>query len=358
MSTFNINDLAARVGIPIIDRLPEVLHTDPEPTPTRTHRPGKNVDMIGQEKIRVQLAMLLQAAQKRGEQPPHILFHGPSGLGKTTLAEIVAAETGGKLVRTTASAVNSPFKIAKELAQLGDGDVIFIDEVHGLSKIAMELLYTAMEDGRIEVSSGKGDRTKSISVELKAFVLVAATTAPGKLDPAFRGRFGFVASLEYYSDEALGKIIARVATKKGLDLAEGAALSLGRRSRGTPRHALHLLERAAGYATVVADEGEDVVIDEEAVANSLALAGIDSLGLTPDDRRFLQTLCVDHMGGPVGLANIANSIGVDHPTVVGMIEPFLLRAGLIKRGSRGRMSTPAAYEHLGLKAPITLAWAV
>jgi len=215
---FDINDLAARVGIPITDRLPEVLHTDPEPTPTRTHRPGKNVDMIGQEKIRVQLAMLLQAAQKRGEQPPHILFHGPSGLGKTTLAEIVAAETGGKLVRTTASAVNSPFKIAKELAQLEDGDVIFIDEVHGLSKITMELLYTAMEDGRIEVSSGKGDRTKSISVELKAFVLVAATTAPGKLDPAFRGRFGFVASLEYYSAEALGRIIARVAGKRGLTL--------------------------------------------------------------------------------------------------------------------------------------------
>jgi Holliday junction DNA helicase RuvB len=315
--------------------------------------------MIGQETIRVQLAMKLQAAKARGEQPPHILFHGPSGLGKTTLAEIVAAETGGQLVRTTASAVNSPFKIAKELAQLRDGDVIFIDEVHGLSKITMELLYTAMEDGRIEVSSGKGDRTKSISVVLKAFVLVAATTAPGKLEPAFRGRFGFVASLEYYSDEDLGRIIERVAAKKvaagkGLPLAAGAALALGRRSRGTPRHALHLLKSASDYATVMGDP----VIDEDTVANSLALAGIDSLGLTPDDRRFLQSLCVDHMGGPVGLANISNSIGVDMPTVVGMIEPFLLRAGLIKRGSRGRMATPAAYQHLGLDAPITLAWAV
>ena len=346
------------MGIPITDRVPEVLHTDPEPTPTRTHRPATNVDMIGQEKIRVQLAMLLQAAKKRGEQPPHILFHGPPGLGKTTLAEIVAAETGGKLVRTTASAVNSPFKIAKELAQLEDGDVIFIDEVHGLSKITMELLYTAMEDGRIEVSSGKGERTKSISVTLKQFVLVAATTVPGKLDQAFRGRFGFVASLEYYSAEALGTIIARVAGKRGLNLVEGAALALGRRSRGTPRTALHLLGSAADYATLIADEGDEPVIDEDAVADSLALAGIDSLGLTPDDRRFLESLCVDHTGGPVGLANIANSIGVDHPTVVGMIEPFLLRAGLIKRGSRGRMATPAADEHLGLTAPITLAWAV
>jgi Holliday junction DNA helicase RuvB len=332
----DLQGLAARVGIPITGRVPEVLHTDPEPIPTRTHRPAKNVEMIGQEKIRVQLAMLLQAAKKRGEQPPHILFHGPPGLGKTTLAEIVASETGGRLVRTTASAVNSPFKIAQELAPLQDGDVIFVDEVHGLSKITTELLYTAMEDGRIEVSTGKGERTRSISVTLNAFVLVAATTAPGKLDPAFRGRFGFVASLEYYSAEALGTIIARVAAKKGLTLAEGAALALGRRSRGTPRHALHLLQSALEYATVMAEDGDEAVIDKDAVADSLALAGIDGLGLTPDDRRFLTTLCVDHMGGPVGLANLSNSIGVDMPTVVGMIEPFLLRAGLIKRGSRGR----------------------
>src|SRR5918993_4844909 len=297
---FDINDLAARVGIPITDRLPEVLHTDPEPTPTRTHRPGKNVDMIGQEKIRVQLAMLLQAAQKRGEQPPHILFHGPSGLGKTTLAEIVAAETGGKLVRTTASAVNSPFKIGKELAQLADGDVIFIDEVHGLSRLTMELLYTAMEDGRIEISSGKGDRIKSISVTLATFTLVAATTMPGKLDPAFRGRFSYVASLDYYTAAALGTIIERAAAKRGLVLAEGAALTLGEHSRGTPRTALHLLAQAADYAVVT----EEPEITPDLVLDSLALHGIDRLGLTRDDRRFLCAPCVDHMGGPVGLANL------------------------------------------------------
>src|SRR3954470_15987441 len=157
--------------------MPEVLQTDPEPTPTRTHRPGSVVEMIGQEEIRVQLAMRLRAAKLRGEQPGHMLFFGPPGLGKTTLAEIVAAETGGQLVRTTASAVNSPFKIGKELAQLVDGDVIFIDEVHGLSRLSMELLYTAMEDGRIEISSGKGDdQIKSISVTLARFTLVAATT--------------------------------------------------------------------------------------------------------------------------------------------------------------------------------------
>jgi Holliday junction DNA helicase RuvB len=248
--------------------------------------------------------------------------------------------------------VNSPFKIGKELAQLADGDVIFLDEVHGLSRLTMELLYTAMEDGRIEISSGTGDRTKSITVTLATFTLIAATTMPGKLDPAFRGRFSYVASLDYYTAAALGTIIERAAAKRGLVLAEGAALTLGERSRGTPRTALHLLAQAADYA-VVTGEPE---ITPDVVLDSLALHGIDRLGLTRDDRRFLDALCVDHMGGPVGLANLANSIGVDMPTVVGMIEPFLLRAGLIKRGSRGRMATPAAYAHLGLKAPVTLAW--
>ena len=354
---FDLQALAGRVGISVTDRpqtVPKALQTDPEPTPTLTHRPGSVVEMIGQEEIRVQLAMRLRAAKVRGKQPGHMLFFGPPGLGKTTLAEIVAAETDGQLVRTTASAVNSPFKIGKELAQLVDGDVIFVDEVHGLSRLTMEMLYTAMEDGRIEISSGKGDRTRSISVTLATFTLAAATTMPGKLDPAFRGRFGYVASLDYYSGAALGTIIERAAVKRALVLAEGTALTLGERSRGTPRTALHLLTQAADYAVVT----EEPEITPDVVLDSLALHGIDGLGLTRDDRRFLEALCVDHMGGPVGLANLANSIGVDLPTVVGMIEPFLLRAGLIKRGSRGRMATPVAYQHLGLKAPVTLAWAV
>jgi Holliday junction DNA helicase RuvB len=264
----------------------------------------------------------------------------------------VAAETGGQLVRTTASAVNSPFKIGKELAQLTAGDVIFIDEVHGLNRLTMELLYTAMEDGRIDISSGKGDRIKSISVTLATFTLVAATTAPGKLDPAFRGRFSYAASLDYYTAAALATIIERAAAQRGLVLAEGAALTLAERSRGTPRTALHLLGQAADYAVVT----EEPAITSDLVLDSLALHGIDRLGLPRDDRRFLQALCVDHMGGPVGLATLANSIGVDMPSVVGMIEPFLLRAGLIKRGPRGRMATKAAYAHLGLKPPVALAW--
>jgi holliday junction DNA helicase RuvB len=277
-TTFDLQALAGRVGISVTDRsqtVPKALQTDPEPTPTRTHRPGSVVEMIGQEEIRVQLAMRLRAATLRGEQPGHILFFGPPGLGKTTLAEIVAAETGGQLVRTTASAVNSPFKIGKELAQLADGDVIFIDEVHGLSRLTMELLYTAMEDGRIEISSGKGERTKSITVTLATFTLVAATTMPGKLDPALRGRFGYVASLDYYTGAALGTIIERAAAKQGLVLAEGAALTLGERSRGTPRTALHLLTQAADYAVVT----EEPEITPDVVLDSLALHGIDGLGL-------------------------------------------------------------------------------
>ena len=178
---------------------------------------------------------------------------------------------------------------------------------------------------------------------------------PARLDPAFRGRFSYVASLDYYTPLALSTIIERAAAKQGLVLVEDAALTLGERSRGTPRTALHLLAQAADYAVVMSDDGT-VEIDSATVLDSLALHDIDHLGLTRDDRRFLQTLCVDHMGGPVGLANLANSIGVDMPTVVGMIEPFLIRAGLIKRGPRGRMATTAAYEHLGLKPPVTLAW--
>jgi holliday junction DNA helicase RuvB len=277
-TTFDLQALADRVGISVTDRpqtVPKALQTDPEPTPTRTHRPGSVVEMIGQEEIRVQLAMRLRAATLRGEQPGHILFFGPPGLGKTTLAEIVAAETGGQLVRTTASAVNSPFKIGKELAQLADGDVIFIDEVHGLSRLTMELLYTAMEDGRIEISSGKGERTKSITVTLATFTLVAATTMPGKLDPALRGRFGYVASLDYYTGAALGTIIERAAAKQGLVLADGAALTLGERSRGTPRTALHLLTQAADYAVVT----EEPEITPDVVLDSLALHGIDGLEL-------------------------------------------------------------------------------
>ena len=237
---FDLQALAGRVGITVADRpqaVPEALQLDPEPTPTRTRRPGSVVEMIGQEEIRVQLAMRLRAAARRGEQPGHMLFFGPPGLGKTTLAEIVAAETGGQLVRTTASAVNSPFKIGNELAQLQDGDVIFLDEVHGLSRLTMEMLYTAMEDGRIAISSGKGDRTKSITVTLATFTLVAATTVPGKLDPAFRGRFSYVASLDYYTAAALSTIIERAAAKRGLVLAEGAALTRasGPAARPAPR---------------------------------------------------------------------------------------------------------------------------
>lgn len=356
-TAFDMSDLASRVGIPITPEdkpeTPEVLDTPPEPTPTRTHRPTSVEEMLGQDRIRVQVSLKVKAAIARGKRVPHCLFEGPPGLGKTTLAAIIAAETAGKLVQTTASAVNTPFKMAKALAELEDGDVLFIDEVHGLTRLTMELLYTAMEDYRIEISSGKGDRVRAISVDLKAFVLAAATTLPGKLDPAFRGRFGYIANLEFYSDAALATIIERAAEKGGLTMANEAALALAKRSRGTPRNAIHLLDAAADYAVVGTDSAE---ITEDAVLNSLALHEIDKLGLTVNDRKYLTNLCVDHMGGPVGVANLSNCTGLDIPTIQTAIEPFLLRLALIKRGTRGRMATKAAYDHLGLKAPVTLAW--
>lgn len=355
-TAYDLTDLAARMGVPIsepVAEIPDELDPDPEPTPTRTYRPTSVEDMTGQDEIRVQLTVKVKAAIARGKSVPHCLFQGPPGLGKTTLAAIVAVETKGQLVLTTANALNSTLKMAKQLAELEDGDVLFIDEVHGLTRLTMELLYTAMEDYRIEISAGKGDRVRPVSVNLKRFILVAATTDPGKLVPAFRTRFGYEATLAYYSDDALAAIIERGAGKGGLVLGEGAALALAKRSRGTPRTATHLLDAAADYAVVATDSAE---ITEEAVLNSLGLHGIDTLGLTKDDRRYLDNLCVDHMGGPVGVANLSNCTGLDSPTIEKVIEPFLLRAGLIKRGTRGRMATKAAYEHLGLKVPVTLAW--
>jgi len=355
-TTFDLTDLAARLGTPIsepVAELPDELNSKPEPTPTRTHRPTSVEEMLGQDLIRVQVSMTVKAAVMRGKTVPHCLFQGPPGLGKTTLAAIIAHETGGKLTQTTASAVNTVLKMAKALAELEDGDVLFIDEIHGLPRLAMELLYTAMEDYRIEVSAGTGRRVQTRSVDLNRFILAGATTEPGKLAPAFRGRFGYVASLTFYTDAALATIIERAAKKGELTMGEGAALALAKRSRGTPRAAVHLLEAAADYAVTATDSPE---ITEDAALMSLSLHGIDDLGLTADDRTYLVNLCVDHMGGPVGVTNLATCTGLDTATIQTAIEPFLLRAGMIRRSSNGRMATKAAYAHLGLKAPVTLAW--
>lgn len=348
---------AAAVGIRLTE-LPPPLRLAPEPAePNHAARPDSVMDMVGQERVRVELAVMLKSARLRGRVPSHVLLYGPPGLGKTSLAEIVAHETGGKLVRASATAIQSPMKLARELAKLERGDVLFIDEIHGLSKKTCEVLYTAMEDFRIEVESTQaGDKACKGQIEvvqLEQFVLVGATTDPGRLPQPLLDRFGFKGALVHYSGGELAQIITRKAESDGVAIEDEAAVELGGRSRGTPRIALQLLDACQDYA-VTTTEDPSAPITVDVVAATLALKDIDSAGLTMTDQLVLMSLCVDHMGGPVGVNNLAASSGEEMHTVRDICEPWLLRAGFIKRTTRGRVATAAAYQHLGLKVPVGL----
>lgn len=360
---FDFNEVAKRVGVPVTPRALHVVDDqDAGPEESKAHRPASVVDMIGQETARVQLMTRLHAAKLRGEQPGHTLLEGPPGLGKTSMAEIIAHETGGKLVRAIASSVNTARMMGRELAQLNDGDVFFIDEIHGLSQATMELLYTAMEDGRIEITSGQGINQRSVSRDLAKFTLVGATTRSGKLTGPFRDRFALTLSLDYYSGDELARIIMRAAGKKATPIEPEAAHELGRRSRGTPRVALNLLDQVRDYTAAWYDDAA-AAITVATVHAALKLYEIDALGLDKDDLALLSCLCLDHAGGPIGLSNLAMSVGQDNKTVEDKIEPFLIRAGLVVRQIRGRVATPKAYDHLRevldnprIKAPLTLGW--
>lgn len=311
-------------------------------------RPRRLEDFIGQEVVRSQLSVVLRAALARGATPDHVLLSGPPGLGKTTLAMIIAAEVEGSLRLTSGPAIQHAGDLAAILSSLERSDVLFIDEIHRLARTAEEMLYLAMEDYRVDVVVGKGPGATSIPLTLPPFTVVGATTRAGLLPAPLRDRFGFTGHLEYYGPADLARIVARSADLLGVVIAPDAADELARRSRGTPRIANRLLRRVQDWAQVHGTPGR---LDLRATRDALAIFEVDVLGLDRLDRSVLHVLCTRFAGSPVGLTTLAVSVGEEPETIETVAEPFLFREGLIVRTPRGRMATQAAYEHLGLAVP-------
>ncbi|MGH9303168.1 MAG: Holliday junction branch migration DNA helicase RuvB [Acidimicrobiales bacterium] len=310
-------------------------------------RPKSLAEFVGQQELRERLSIVLEAARLRRQPADHLLFAGPPGLGKTTLAGIVAAEMGAGLRITSGPALVRTGDVAAILTDLQEGDVLFIDEIHRLGRAVEEVLYPAMEDFELDIVLGKGPTARSIRLELPAFTLVGATTRTGLVTGPLRDRFGFVARLDHYRHEELVQIVERCARLLSVEVSREGAEEIASRSRGTPRLAIHLLRRVRDYVEV---RGSGVVTLEAAEAG-LERFGVDTLGLDQVDRMILSTLCEGFAGRPVGLSTLAVSIGEEPETVEDVYEPFLLKAGLVHRTPRGRVATAAAYEHLGIAVP-------
>jgi Holliday junction DNA helicase RuvB len=349
-----LDSVASRMGLHVTAR--PVVESVPAPVvESKADRPRSVVEMIGQDRVRTQLMVRVRGAKLRGTHPGHVLLTGPPGLGKTSIAELVAQQTGGEMIRAIGSALSKPETLVATLNRLARGrtDVLFIDEVHELPQRTEELLYTVMEDGRVDVAVGSGARAGVRSVQLPEFILVGATTLPGLLSQPFRDRFASVFSLEYYSTNELTRIIEAAAQRAGAKIDTHAAGELARRSRGTARVALGLFRASWDYTVAMADS-TDVPITVDTVSQALELDEVDTLGLTRDDRSVLDCICRVHSGGPVGLDNLAATAGVDNRTLTGVIEPFLLREELIRRERVGRVATVKAFVHLGLDVPPAL----
>ena len=309
-------------------------------------RPQTLDDYIGQQKAKENLKVYIEAAKQRGEALDHVLFYGPPGLGKTTLAGIIANEMGTHLKVTSGPAIGKPGEMAAILSNLQEGDVLFVDEIHRLNRQVEEVLYPAMEDFAIDIMLGKDSSARSIRLDLPKFTLVGATTRVGLLTAPLRDRFGVIQRLEFYTPEELCVIVKRSAKVLGVEIDEEGAFEIARRSRGTPRLANRLLKRVRDFAQVKYDG----VITRHVADFALDILDVDKLGLDNNDRTLLLTLIQKFSGGPVGLETLAASIGEDSGTLEDVYEPYLLMNGLIMRTPRGRMATDLAYKHLGLDA--------
>ena len=311
-------------------------------------RPKNLNEYIGQAKAKSNLKVYIEAAKNRGESLDHVLFYGPPGLGKTTLAGIIAEEMGTNLKITSGPAIEKPGEMAAILNNLAEGDVLFVDEIHRLNRQVEEVLYPAMEDFAIDIVIGKGATARSIRLDLPHFTLVGATTRAGLLTAPLRDRFGVVNRLEYYTTEELSKILLRSAKVLHVELEEEGAVELAKRSRGTPRLANRLLKRVRDFAQVKYDG----VITREVAVFALDLLEVDRLGLDKMDRSILMLMIEKFSGGPVGLETLAAAMGEDSGTLEDVYEPYLLQNGLIQRTPRGRIVTEHAYHHFGLHKPV------
>lgn len=310
-------------------------------------RPKSLDDYLGQEKAKEQLKIFIEAAKSRNEQLDHVLLYGPPGLGKTTLASIIANEMSVNLRITSGPAIERAGDLAAILTNLNENDVLFIDEIHRINRSVEEVLYSAMEDFCLDIIIGKGPSARSIRLDLPKFTLIGATTRAGMLTNPLRDRFGVICKLDYYTVDELAKIVVRSSEILGAEIQIGGATEIARRSRGTPRIANRLLKRVRDYAQVRADGN----ITDDVANKALELLGVDSLGLDYVDEKLLMTIIQKFRGGPVGLDTLAASIGEDRNTIEDVYEPYLLQLGFINRGPRGRIAMPLAYEHLKMPYP-------
>ena len=340
-------DFENRIGYAADDRIMTTSYSPEDSDTDVSLRPKSLSDYIGQEKAKENLSVYIEAARRRGESLDHVLLYGPPGLGKTTLANIIANEMGVNIKVTSGPAIEKQGDLAALLTNLNEGDVLFIDEIHRLSRSVEEILYPAMEDYALDFIIGKGPSARSIRIDLPRFTMIGATTRAGQLTTPLRDRFGVLLKLELYSPEELATIVKRNAGILEIEISESGAYEIASRSRGTPRIANRLLKRVRDFAQIKGDGS----IDADIAAFALEKLEIDALGLDNIDRRMLKTIIEIYNGGPVGLETLAATVGEEAITLEDVYEPYLLQIGFLSRTPRGRCTTRLAYEHLGLKMP-------